>query len=375
MAADPDAIAADAELREFYARLGAVTRPPKVTNVLVGLNVLVFVLMAFAGAGVFEANGEVAMRWGSNFGPYTVDGQWWRLLTSTFIHFGVFHLGFNMIALYQTGGTAERLFGSGRFLALYLFSGLTGSLASLWWHPATNGAGASGAIFGVFGGLLAFLVNPRNGVPRRVMVAHRNSTLLFAGYSLFYGAAHAGIDNSAHVGGLVGGFLMGLLLTRPLTAQARFRAAPGRLALAAAAGALLLAGLAWLALHPGDAARAERDYVAFELQLDTREDKAIALMNGANAHLAPPGDTAAYVRGMRAAASAWDGMAAQLRAIPVVPDARDAARREAMQRYLDARARFCHAAADAALGDEPAAQVAKDADAQAAAAIEALKRP
>jgi rhomboid protease GluP len=180
------------------------------------------------------------VRWGSNYGPLTTNGQWWRLLTNTFVHFGLLHIAFNMWALYLSGRTVERLLGSTRFVLLYLFAGIAASMTSLLWNPMVNSAGASGAIFGVFGRMLAFVLNPRNAVPQSVMVEHRNSTLAFAGYSLFYGMVHSGIDNAAHIGGLVAGLAMGFLLARPLTSEARRAPKPMGLAVALGVGVIAL---------------------------------------------------------------------------------------------------------------------------------------
>jgi rhomboid protease GluP len=211
-----DFIKAQAEHAVFATQLEKASTRVWVTPLIIGLNLLVFALMALAGAGVFSAHPEVAIRWGSNYGPMTLKGQWWRLLTSTFIHFGLLHLAVNMIALAQAGPIVERLYGSARFLLLYVGAGLAGELVSLWWHPMTNGAGASGAIFGVFGGLLAFVLNPRNAVPDTVMKAIRKSTVPIVLINLALGLLYLNIDNAAHLGGLVGGALMGILLARPL---------------------------------------------------------------------------------------------------------------------------------------------------------------
>lgn len=201
-----------AELVEFAQRLNRLSPRAWLTPGLVAINVLVFIAMCLGGAGVITADPAVAVRWGSNYGPLTMTGEWWRLFTSMFIHFGILHIAMNMWALYVTGRMVERLFGSTRFLVLYLFAGLCGSMTSLLWNPTVNSAGASAAIFGVFGGMLAFVVIPRNGVPSAVMAANRNSTIIYAAYALFYGFAHSGIDNAAHIGGLLGGFLIGLTL-------------------------------------------------------------------------------------------------------------------------------------------------------------------
>ncbi len=229
-----------AEAREFYSRLLSVSPTARVTPVLIAANLLVFVAMVFAGAGVLNPDPEVHVRWGSNFGPRTIGGEWWRLGTSMFVHFGVIHLLLNMWVLYAYGALAERLYGSAHFLALYVLAGLAGSLASVWWNPEVNSAGASGAIFGIFGGLLAFLVQRKNRVPVSIMVEHRNSMLLFLGYNLFFGFVHPGIDNAAHLGGLVGGFLLGLVLARPVDAAYRAEHRATRLVAVMMAGAALL---------------------------------------------------------------------------------------------------------------------------------------
>ena len=200
--------------------------------------------------GLLAPDAEVAVNWGSNYGPLTLQGQWWRLFTSMFVHFGILHLALNMFALYQTGRMVERMFGSLHFLLLYVFAGLSGSMVSLWWHPMINSAGASGAIFGVFGGLLAFMLNPKNAVPRAVMTAHRNSTVFFIGFNLLNGFTHAGIDNGAHIGGLLGGIVFGFLLARPLDMGVRSVAGAGRLALSCLACLLVLGALSYPMSHP-----------------------------------------------------------------------------------------------------------------------------
>jgi rhomboid protease GluP len=212
----------DEHLREaFFVRLFRLSPGFPVTRGLVAINVVVFLLMCLAGADPLQPGGRVAVAWGSNFGPLTLGGQWWRLLSSVFIHFGLLHLAVNMWSLYQTGALVERLFGSGRFLMLYLLAGLAGSLASLVWNPLVNSAGASGAIFGVIGGLLVFLFDQRQGVPRVIAVDVRKTTLFFVAFNLINGFTHAGIDNAAHLGGLVGGTLAGLMLARSLAERER----------------------------------------------------------------------------------------------------------------------------------------------------------
>jgi rhomboid protease GluP len=234
------------------------SRRALVTPVLIGINVAVFIAMALRGVNVLAPSSAMLLPFGSNFGPYTLDGQWWRLFTAMFLHFGIAHLAFNMLGLWSLGKLTERLFGSARYLFLYLFAGLCGSCASLLWHPMVNSAGASGAIFGVLGALLAFMVNPRTRIPAHIAAAQRNSALIFIAYNLFNGFAHAGIDNAAHIGGLLAGFAMGWLLARPLDAGA----APQRrqMVLALLGGVAVLGSLwGWLA-YPPRLNRAERDF-------------------------------------------------------------------------------------------------------------------
>lgn len=247
----------DAGLAAFRQRLDEIAGPARATPLIVAANVVLFAVMAAAGAGILRPDAAVHVRFGSNLGILTLGGEWWRLATAVFIHFGLLHLAFNMWALWDAGRLVERLYGTGRFLLVYAFAGLAGSVASLAWNPAVNSAGASGAIFGVFGALLAFLLDPRNGVPLALMRSLRNSALTFIAFAIAFGWIHPGIDNAAHLGGLAGGALLGALLARPLTPAARAGGDRARPWLAAAAGALLLGfAVQWLA-HPSAERAAE----------------------------------------------------------------------------------------------------------------------
>jgi membrane associated rhomboid family serine protease/TPR repeat protein len=221
-----------------------------VTPALVTANVAWFLFVASQGGGWFLAQPSVIIHWGSNFGPLTLSGEWWRLFTCMFVHFGLLHLAFNMWVLWSVGRVIERMYGSLHYALLYVFAGLCGSMASLWWHPDVNSAGASGAIFGLLGGLLAFVLNPGSGVPATIAAGQRKLGAAFIAYNLFSGFAHHGIDNAAHVGGLVGGFLLGWILARPLDVTAREQAQP-RLTLASVLGLTVLLAVGWhLAQRP-----------------------------------------------------------------------------------------------------------------------------
>jgi rhomboid protease GluP len=198
------------------ARPRAFVRPtPVVSYALIGANVLVYVAMVASGISAVSPTPEDALRWGADFGPLTMHGQWWRIFTSMFVHFGIIHIALNMYALYQVGPFTEALFRRVRFLGVYLIAGLGGSLASLAINPLIVSAGASGAIFGIFGGLLGFLLIHRSTFPADAARRIAKSTGIVLVINLIYGLSVPGIDVSAHVGGLVTGFLAGCLLAGP----------------------------------------------------------------------------------------------------------------------------------------------------------------
>lgn len=177
-----------------------------VTPVLIDLNLLVFILMAIAGVGVFEPTTDALIAWGANFRPETLDGQLWRLVTNCFIHIGVFHLLMNMYALLYIGILLEPILGRTRFISAYLLTGIVASLTSLWWHDLTVSAGASGAIFGIYGVFLALLTT--DFIEKTARKALLISIGIFVGYNLINGLK-GGIDNAAHIGGLISGLVIG----------------------------------------------------------------------------------------------------------------------------------------------------------------------
>ena len=179
------------------------------TYTIIGINVLVFLLMAIDGAGLIvpEPNGLVHLRWGSNFAPLTLSGDWWRLMTNVFIHFGAIHIAMNMYCLYSIATYLEPLLGKQKYVTAYLCTGVIASLTSLWWHnDPSNSAGASGAIFGMYGLFLAFLTTAI--IPASVRKSLLRSIGIFVVFNLAYGMK-SGVDNAAHVGGLVSGFIIG----------------------------------------------------------------------------------------------------------------------------------------------------------------------
>lgn len=187
------------------------------TRLLIAANLLVFAAMLGYGAGLWHSPNGVQLAWGANFGPATKDGEWWRLGSALFLHFGLLHLAMNMLALWDGGRLVERMFGPGRFLLIYFASGLTGNLLSLiaQGDRAVSG-GASGAIFGIYGALLAFLWRERHGLRPTEFKWLFWGAVGFTVVTIVLGLLVPGIDNAAHIGGWLAGVLTGAALARPL---------------------------------------------------------------------------------------------------------------------------------------------------------------
>lgn len=181
------------EFKEYY-----------VTYTLILINLAVFLLMTLAGG---SANYKILILFGAKVNVLIEAGQYWRLLTSVFIHIGFTHLLFNIYALIALGKFTEKIFGHGKMIFIYLFSGLTGSLFSFLFSPSIS-AGASGAIFGLLGALVAY--GWKNSLLWRSGLI--TNLLIVLGINLFFGLVAQGIDNYAHLGGLLGGILCGFAL-------------------------------------------------------------------------------------------------------------------------------------------------------------------
>lgn len=183
-----------------------------VTPIIVLINLAVYIAMVASGVHFFSPEQTDMIKWGANFAPGTLSGEWWRVVTCCFIHFGIVHLLFNMYALIYIGSLLEAYMGRGKFLMAYLVTGIYASVVSLWWHDEpVVAAGASGAIFGMYGVFLAMLTT--NLVERSQRKALFASIGVFTLYNILYGLAGHNIDNAAHIGGLVTGIILGYALT------------------------------------------------------------------------------------------------------------------------------------------------------------------
>jgi rhomboid protease GluP len=194
-----------------------------ITTTLVGMNVAVFAVMVLMGVSPTQPTVAQLLKWGANWGPLSLGAEPWRILASNYIHVGIIHIALNMWCLWNLGFLAERVFDPWTYVLIYTACGLAGSLASLWWHPLVTGAGASGAIFGLAGALIAALYLGHLPISKQAMQGTLKSLLTFAGYNLFFGAVARGIDNSAHIGGLLTGLALGAVLAKHLTAPPEVR--------------------------------------------------------------------------------------------------------------------------------------------------------
>jgi rhomboid protease GluP len=183
-----------------------LTRPRVVYTVMAIIG-LVFVIEELAGG---SQNARVLINLGANYAPRVSAGEYWRLFTANFLHIGFLHVALNSYALYVLGQETEAIYGSARFLVIFLLAGLSGAIASF---TLTYGlsAGASTGIFGLIGTLIAFFVRNRK-VLGSLGRTRLNNLLLIAAINVFYGLSVPAIDNWGHVGGLVAGLLLGWLL-------------------------------------------------------------------------------------------------------------------------------------------------------------------
>src|SRR5262245_43816267 len=184
-------------------------RRTPMTKAFLVINIIIFLLMAFAGG---STNDATLMAFGVKSNAEIAQGQWWRFITPIFIHIGLLHLLFNSYALWIVGPQVEKLYGSASFVVFYVLTGIAGVAGSYVYHPYSISAGASGAIFGLFGVLLTFGLRYRNSIPPDFKRAVGAGVLPVIVINLIIGFTIPQIDNSAHISGLVAGAILALLI-------------------------------------------------------------------------------------------------------------------------------------------------------------------
>lgn len=183
------------------------------TVLLILLNTLIFLIVEFTGG---SENGQHMLECGAAYAPLILEqGQWYRIFSSMFLHFGAPHLINNMLVLFVLGQRLEPTVGRLRFLLIYIAGGLGGNFISLFWDMRTGdyavSAGASGAVFAVMGGMIYVIIRHRGRVADLTM----KQMLIMAAFSLYFGFASEGVDNAAHAGGLLCGFLAAVIFYHP----------------------------------------------------------------------------------------------------------------------------------------------------------------
>lgn len=203
------------QLDAFRVLIGG--RQPVITYALIAVNVALYLLLYSQGG----PSNERALRDFGALSPQLVEnGEIWRLFTALFLHASVPHILFNMTSLFAVGTLAERLYGSGKFLAIYIGAGLIGSLCSFVFAVLSGqmnelGVGASGAIFGVAGALVAIRFHGSDVIPERLRRRVSSSMAPLVAVSLIFAYLTPHIDNAAHVGGLCGGILLSFIFPLP----------------------------------------------------------------------------------------------------------------------------------------------------------------
>lgn len=205
------------------------------TPLLLHANILYFIVLLFSGADPLFPDSDTLLAFGANYKPLVAAGEYWRLFAAMFLHIGALHLLVNMVALVLAGNMLEHAIGAARTGLVYVCAGLISSASSIWWNEEVLSAGASGAVFGMLGALSILLTAGFLG--HRLQKRALGGIVLFVGYVLLQGS-DGSLDTAAHLGGIFGGLLMGMLMLPSL----QQRKSP-KLAIGTSIGAAMAAGL------------------------------------------------------------------------------------------------------------------------------------
>jgi rhomboid protease GluP len=195
------------DLKEFLKFL-IPRREHFTTAILIDVNLIIFIIMVFSGISIVSPTGRELLEIGAVRRSEVLQGEYWRLFTAMFLHGGLMHIVMNAFGIGITCGILEPVFGKWKLLVAYLVSGIGGSLASIYWHENIISVGASGAIFGMIGLMIALLITRKDGGFRGIYLILIG---LYGGVNLLLGIA-GGIDNAAHIGGLLTGIFIGIIL-------------------------------------------------------------------------------------------------------------------------------------------------------------------
>ncbi|MFL0246611.1 rhomboid family intramembrane serine protease [Candidatus Clostridium stratigraminis] len=181
---------------------------PYITYILIGINLLVYLITAFLSQNFIDSDINVLIKLGAKYNELISQGEYYRFVSSMFLHGGLLHVALNMYSLYSIGPLIEKVFGKAKYVIIYFVSGITGSIFSYLFSDSVS-IGASGAIFGLLGGALIFAFKVRNSLGKEFL----RSVVSVIAINLFIGFTMPNIDNYAHLGGLTGGVIVTLLLS------------------------------------------------------------------------------------------------------------------------------------------------------------------
>ncbi|MBA3992099.1 MAG: hypothetical protein C0469_01135 [Cyanobacteria bacterium DS2.3.42] len=195
------------------------------TSAIVAANIVMFAVMAvFTGSqAITGPNNQTLIDFGADIGIRAMYGEYWRIVTNLFVHIGLLHCFMNMWIFAVMGPNVEKIYGVFKFTLAYFFAGIVASLTSIYMHPQQISAGASGAVFGVFGLWFGFLLANKSILQENFVKSNMKSAVVFLIMVLASGFMRSGIDNAAHVGGVVAGFLCGFLLSPSFPGDPRWR--------------------------------------------------------------------------------------------------------------------------------------------------------
>src|SRR5258708_23869075 len=219
--------------------------------------------MVATGVSVMDPTPEQILKWGADYGPYTLSGQYWRAISCAFVHIGAIHLLLNMWCLWNLGRLMEKFLGPLVTIAVYLLTALGASTLSLAWNPLRASAGASGAIFGITGVLISVLYFGKLNLTPESVKSLLGYVVRFALINLVYGFVVVRIDNMAHLGGLVSGLLIGLLLAQTVSLPREERGSAQAYRLVASAVCLIFLFVAVIRVR-GYAAELGKGHAALE---------------------------------------------------------------------------------------------------------------
>nr|WP_255216017.1 rhomboid family intramembrane serine protease [Pseudenhygromyxa sp. WMMC2535] len=170
--------------------------------------------MVGVGVDGFDPKPTQLIEWGGNLGIFTASGEWWRLLTATFLHAGITHLAFNVYGMWAVGRITEQIFRPAAYALIYFGSGLIASLTSLLWSPMVVSVGASGALLGILGAFFGFTIRRRDVLPEPFVKSVRRNALILIVLNVGISVMVPNVDVAAHLGGLGTGLGLGYLIAR-----------------------------------------------------------------------------------------------------------------------------------------------------------------